>query len=497
MRMTLDRVWYRRAFTVPQEWQGRRLLLHFGAVDWQAQVWVNGQAAGEHTGGYDAFSLEITPYLQDGENELVVGVFDPTQNGEQPIGKQTTSPGDIWYTGATGIWQTVWLEPVPETAITRLKLVPDLPGQALGITVMVDGPAEGVIVEAAAFAEGQEASRTVGAPGEEIRLDLPNPRPWSPDDPFLYDLTVTLKQGDTIIDEVQSYFGMRSIEIEQVDGIARPVLNGEFVFQIGLLDQGYWPDGIYTAPTDEALRFDLEQAKALGYNMVRKHMKVEPQRWYYWADRLGLLVWQDMPSMNPLGPPPSPDAREQFERELIEMVDELSNSPAIVMWVAFNEGWGEYNQSRIAGMIKSWDPTRLVNNASGWNDAGAGDIIDVHDYERPSAPRPEPDRASVLGEYGGLGLHTTGRMWARGGFAYKRMKTTEELTSTYLDYLAQIQELMETQALSAAVYTQITDVEGEINGIMTYDRAVLKLDAEAARAAHEALIEASRREMVR
>ncbi|WNG19104.1 AbfB domain-containing protein [Cystobacter fuscus] len=490
-----ERMWYRRTFTVPAAWSGRRVQLHFGAVDWEATVYVNRQLVGSHQGGFDGFSFDITPQLNGGTNEIIVGVYDPTEEGGQPVGKQRKNPNSIWYTSASGIWQTVWLEPTPSASITRLDMTPDLAGSALRLTVRGTG-VSGQTVEAVAFDGTTQVGSATGGVGAEIRIPVPNPKTWSPDSPFLYDLRVSLKSGSTVVDQVTSYFGMRSVGLKLVGGYLRPVLNGQFVFQMGTLDQGYWPDGIYTAPTDEALKFDIQKHKDLGYNLIRKHIKVEPQRWYYWADKLGLLVWQDMPLMD--NRTPSATARGQFERELREMVDEHRSSPSLITWVVQNEGWGQYDQARLADLVKSWDSSRLVNNMSGINccgsvDGGNGDLADWHVYPSPASPSASTSRAAVLGEYGGLGLRVPGHEWSPGnGFGYEMVADGAALTSRYVGFIQGLQSLMNKPGLSAAVYTEITDVENEVNGMYTYDRAVLKVDLNPVRTAHLNLIAASR-----
>lgn len=492
-----ERMWYRRVFRVPDSWRGKRVRLNFGAVDQQATVWVNGAEVGYHSGGYDAFSLDITGQLRAGDNELIVGVFDPTNAGDQPVGKQVNVPDNgIFYTASSGIWQTVWLEPVEHVHLTRLDLTPDVPGQALRVQVRGENLA-GQTVRVTALRGATVVGQTSGSAGQELRVPVPNPRLWSPDDPFLYDLIVTVGRGRAA-DTVGSYFGMRSVEKVLVNGVARPLLNGEFVFHLGTLDQGYWPDGLYTAPTDAALKFDLEAHKELGFNMVRKHIKVEPQRWFYWADKLGLLVWQDMPSM-PLGKTPSLAAREQSERELRAMIDQHRSSPAVVVWVSQNEGWGQYDQARVADLIRAYDPSRLVNNMSGINccgsvDGGNGDLADWHVYVGPSSPTAEVSRGRIraLGEFGGLGLKVPGHEWNPGtSFSYELQPSREALNTRYLGLVAVTKSLMINRGLSASVYTEITDVESEINGFYTYDREVNKLDTARVRAAHEDLIAAS------
>ena len=481
-----DRMWYRRTFTIPSEWTGEHVLLNFGAVDWEATVYVNGQLVGSHRGGYDAFSLDITDQLNGGLNELIVNVYDPTNAANPPLGKQRLNGTGIWYTPASGIWQTVWLEPVPAAHITGLKLTPDLDQQAVQLLVSGEGLGAHTI-EASVWHSSTLVASATGSVSSPMTISIPAPHLWSPDDPFLYDVQVDLKLGSTVVDHISSYFGMRKIGLERIDQYMRLLLNNQFVFQIGALNQGYWPDGIYTAPTDEALRFDLEQAKALGYNLVRLHMKVEPARWYYWADKLGLMVWQDMPAMRD-GHTPSEEDRVQFEVELKEMIDERSNSPAIVMWVLFNESWGQYDTTRLTSLIKSWDPSRLVDSASGWRDEGIGDVVDRHIYVEPAAPQPEANRASVLGEFGGLGLKIVGHTWGIVGYAYEWHTNGASLQDRYVSFIPHLQDLMHNSGLSAAVYTQLVDVEGERTGWLTYDRVVTKIDATALRAAHQNLI---------
>ncbi|GAC1358094.1 MAG: hypothetical protein NVSMB42_17180 [Herpetosiphon sp.] len=491
-----DRMWYRRTFTVPATWKGRRVLANFGAVDWEARVYINGLEVGTHRGGYDAFSFDITPQLKNGTNEILVGVYDPTDAGGQPLGKQRNNPKDIFYTASSGIWQTVWLEPAPAARITRLDMTPDIARKELRLVVHAAG-ITGQTLHISALDSGTEVGQVDGAVETELRLPVPNTRLWSPDEPFLYDLKVSLNDGTHVVDSVTSYFGMRSIEIAKVGNVLRPMLNNAFVFQIGTLDQGYWPDGIYTAPTDEALRFDIQKHKELGFNLIRKHTKVEPQRWYYWADKLGVLVWQDMPAMKLS--PPTPEAKQEFEAELRALVDDHRNAPSIVMWIPFNEGWGEYEPRRIADQIKQWDPSRLVNNNSGVNccgstDGGNGDVVDWHVYVGPETPLPSVIRASVLGEFGGLGLKTVGHEWRPGAhFSYQDESDATALTRDYVGLITKLEPLMTRLGLNAAVYTQITDVETELNGLFTYDRTVLKVDANAVKAAHEHLIDASKK----
>ncbi|MFD5133069.1 PA14 domain-containing protein [Streptomyces olindensis] len=483
-----DRMWYRRTFTVPRDWKigsGQRLRLNFGAVDWRSEVYVNGTKVATHEGGYDKFSADVTDALKPGRTqELIVGVYDPTDaaSGENPpLGKQRLDPSGIWYTPSSGIWQTVWMEPVARDHVDSLKIVPDVAGEK--VTLEVRGVPGGVPVTATAYDGRREVATASGRTGGPLTLTVRDPHRWSPDDPFLYGLKV--KVG---ADRVGSYFGMRSVAVEKVNGVPRTLLNGEPVFLMATLDQGFWPDGLHTAPTDEALAYDLKAHKRLGFNSVRKHIKVEPDRWFYWADRLGLLVWQDMPAMT-AGVNPSATSRARYERELKEMIDEHISSPSVVMWVTFNEGWGQYDVGRIAEQAKAWDPPRLVNGQSGLNlgaDGGTGDIMDEHGYPSPALPpRPDGQRALVSGEYGGLGLAVPGHAWS----VQQSYVDVDPATYTedYLEKLDEVRALV-CKGSNGAVYTQIVDVEGELNGFLTYDRAVLKPDTARLRAAHEALI---------
>jgi len=464
-----QRLWYRRTVDLGRRVAGERWLLHFGAVDWEARVWVNGTLQGTHRGGYDPFTFDVTDALvPGGPQEIVVSAWDPTDEGQQPRGKQVLEPHGILYTAVTGIWQTVWLEPVPAARIEALRIVPSLAHGTVTIEATPAGAAEEEVLTARAFAGGEPVATAHGRVGMPLALTIPHPRSWSPDDPYLYGLEMSLASGDT----VRSYFGMRDIAVgPDSAGAIRLLLNGRPLFQYGLLDQGWWPDGLYTAPTDAALRYDLEVTRRLGFNMIRKHVKVEPERWYYLADSLGLLVWQDMPSGNNEGVP----AREQFAQELQRMVRARESHPSIVMWVPFNEGWGQHDTEMYVAMLHELDPSRPVNNASGWTDRGVGEISDVHRYPGPGMPEPDGRRAAVLGEFGGLGLPLPGHTWVEeGNWGYRGFQTLEALRTAYRALLRQLRPLI-GEGLAAAVYTQTTDVEIEVNGIMTYDRAVVKL----------------------
>jgi hypothetical protein len=399
-------------------------------------------------------------------------VHDPTE-GDQPRGKQSRKPEGIFYTPNSGIWQTVWLEPVPPVCIDRLKSLPDVDAEALRLTVSANSLSDKLRVEAVVTSDGKEILRRTGRPNTELPLSLPAPRLWSPNDPFLYDLQVTLKEGDKVLDSVTSYFGMRKIALgKDALGVTRMALNDKFVFQVGTLDQGFWPDGVYTAPSDAALRSDVEFLKQAGFNLIRKHVKIEPQRWYYWCDKLGLLVWQDMPSGNNA----TVEGRRNFEIELHRMVNGLENHPSIIVWVLFNEGWGQYDTERLTQWLKGLDPSRLVDNASGWTDMRVGDLIDVHSYPGADSPVPESRRAAVLGEFGGLGLQVTNHSWSSLSWGYLKFTNRNELAARYTRAFKQVWALHHLRGLSAAVYTQTSDVETECNGLLTYDRAVVKID---------------------
>jgi beta-galactosidase/beta-glucuronidase len=491
-----DRLWYRRTFVVPRGWLGRRVLLHFGAVDFQTAVYLNGLEVGRHTGGYDGFSFDITDrLLVGGPNELVVSVFDPSDAGTQPRGKQVRKPHSIWYTATSGIWQTVWLEPVTAAYIKGLKIVPDVDQKA--VTVHADTPVTlGTYTVEMSVRDGASEvySASVTAPGT-ITMPVKNPKLWSPEHPFLYGLVVKLKVGDAEVDRVESYFGMRKISLgKDAKGFTRLMLNNQPYFQFGPLDQGFWPDGLYTAPTDKALKYDIQMTKKMGFNLARKHVKIEPNRWYYWCDKLGLLVWQDMPSGDKFigSKDPditrSPESASEYEQELTGLIQGRGNHPCIVMWVPYNEGWGQWDTPRIVDLIKKLDPSRLVNNASGWTDRGVGDVNDLHKYPGPGAPEPEKSRAGVLGEFGGLGLPLSGHTWqAEKNWGYRSFTNAVDLTAAYVDLTTKLAPLIEQKGLSAAVYTQTTDVEIEVNGLMTYDRAMVKMDLKRLEAANRAV----------
>lgn len=494
-----NRLWYRRTFEKPAMRRGQRLLLHFGGVDWHAVVWVNGTPVGGHKGGYDPFTFDITDALARGkEQTLVVSVWDPTDEGFQPRGKQQTQPKGIWYTSVTGIWQTVWLEVVPATYIERLRITPDFDNKRITVEVAAFGSNEKVSAVGQLLDGNQMVADAKAAMSESgataLTFTVPQPKLWSPDTPFLYDLKVSLRRSGRAVDAVTSYCALRKIALKKdAAGIDRVALNDDIIFQCGPLDQGWWPDGLYTAPTDDALRSDIEITKQLGFNAARKHVKIEPQRWYYWADKLGLLVWQDMPNARGSTPVGGPEAtvsaqqQAQFRAELKAMMDNLYNHPCIVIWVPFNEGWGQHNTNDTIRWVKQLDPTRLVDGPSGWQDFGVGDLMDVHRYPGPAMHPPVNGRASVLSEFGGVSCLMRGHLWKEdNNWGYVSARDPQELQATYENLLRDLQPLIRG-GLCAAIYTQTTDVENEVNGLLTYNRAIVKLDVERTAQSHRAL----------
>jgi hypothetical protein len=492
-----QRLWYRRRFEAPDIPAGGRLLLHFGAVDWACEAWVDGTPVGAHAGGYDAFTFDITDALRPDhhDHQIVVAVRDPTDGGPQPRGKQVLRPGGIWYTAVSGIWQTVWLEPVPSPSIEGVET--DCGSEVVRVSVTLRGGRGDGEIEATAAANGRPVATARGPAGAALHLRVPQPRLWSPEDPFLYDLTVRLRHDGAVADEVQGYFGMRTIAAGLDErGQRRLLLNGRPIFQFGMLDQGWWPDGLYTAPSDEAMRFDVEAARRMGFNLLRKHVKIEPQRWYHHCDRLGVLVWQDMPSGDRyIGPGDAdlvrdPESESIFRREYRAMIESLRGHPCVVAWVPFNEGWGQFDTAGVTAWTRTLDPTRPVNAASGWTDRGVGDLHDIHSYPAPAAPAASAERVAVLGEFGGLGWPVAGHLWRdRANWGYATYASAAELEDAYSGLIRQLRPLV-AGGLAAAVYTQITDVEIEVNGLLTYDRARFKVDPERLKALHASLYEA-------
>jgi len=470
-----DKMWYRRSFTVPAKWAGEKLLIHFGAVDYECEVFVNNQSVGVHKGGYDPFSFDITSKIKTrGPQQVTVRVFDPTDAGGQPRGKQTLNPGGIMYTPSSGIWQTVWLEPVPQTSISEIKLVPDVDNSTLTLKAVTSGSATGQKVSVEVKDGAKTVATFTGNANTDLVIPIAKAKLWSPTSPFLYDLKITLKSGNKILDTLKSYFGMRKISMAQVGDFKKMMLNNEFLFQFGPLDQGFWPDGLYTAPTDLAIKNDLLKTKEFGFNMIRKHIKVEPQRWYYWADKLGILVWQDMPSPNSYTNNPQPIDEVAFKSEMETMIRTHWNSPSIISWVVFNEGQAQHNTKELVADVMSLDPSRIVNQASGGGFHDAGHVLDAHSYPPPACPA-STSQILVCGEYGGIGYTIPTHTWKTGP-TYVMIKNENELLTMYERFTEELMQFKTNNGLSAAVYTELTDVEAELNGLMTYDRKVIKAD---------------------
>lgn len=513
-------LWYERTFTVPSNWKGKDVILHFEAVDWQAEVWVNGQKAGMHKGGYSAFSFNITPYLKkSGKQTLCVKVLDATDHAFQPRGKQWTNPSGIWYTPVSGIWQTVWMEPVEKTYISSYEAGSDIDAGLMNVKVNTTGMQEGDVVKVKVV-DGLEV--VADAVGADVSLAVPGMKLWSPDSPFLYQLNISIERDGKVVDSVEGYTACRKISVmndpKNMNGYKRLALNNECLFQFGPLDQGWWPDGLYTAPCDEALRFDIEKTKEMGFNMIRKHTKVEPARWYYWCDVLGILVWQDMPAItdgdsaektgrseyvvkhsrhpwysdNFLATSEADipeEWKQNYYNEWSEIINEFKNFQCIVVWVPFNEAWGQFDTKKVVEFTRALDPTRLVNESSGGNYYFCGDIIDIHHYPQPAMNSFTSKFVMVLGEYGGIGRAIKGHTWFNGeGWGYGGLKDgQEQAQNTYVNFTDMLKTFVQT-GCSAAVYTQTTDCEGELNGLMTYDRKVVKFDEEVIREANTSVI---------
>lgn len=497
-----NELWYNRTFTVPAQWKKQNVLLHFGAVDWKADVWVNDVKVGSHTGGYVPFSFDITQALKAGENKLTVRVWDPTDRGYQPRGKQVCNPDGIWYTPVSGIWQTVWLEPVAPMHIENLRILPNVDANTVTVTVQKSVECPAMMAEVKVLDGGKLVATARGINNEPVEVRMPeDPKLWSPDSPFLYDLEVTIYKDGKPVDSVKSYAAMRKISTKRDDnGIVRMQLNNKDLFQFGPLDQGWWPDGLYTAPSYEAMIFDIDKTKEWGFNMIRKHIKVEPAAWYTYCDRKGIIVWQDMPSgdRNPewqmhqyfTGTELKRSAESEacYRKEWKEIMDFLYSYPCICTWVPFNEAWGQFKTPEIAEWTKQYDPSRLVNPASGGNFYHCGDIVDLHNYPGPRMYLYDGERANVLGEYGGIGLALEGHLWKPDrNWGYVQFKNSKEVTDEYVKFGKELLKYIK-QGFTAAVYTQTTDVEIEVNGVMTYDRKVMKMDEKRLRKMNDEIV---------
>lgn len=490
-----NELWYHREFTVPANWKSDRVLLHFGAVDWKADIWVNDIKVGQHVGGYTPFSFDVTSALKKGNNKLVVRVWDPTDDGYQPRGKQVNRPEGIWYTPVSGIWQTVWLEPVSDNFIENLKITPDIDKNILTVEAITNKLEKSNVVEVKVMDGTRTVAVSKSINNQAVEVSMPaDVKLWSPSNPFLYDLEVTVYDGAKEFDKVKSYAAMRKYSSKRdANGIVRLQLNNKDLFQFGPLDQGWWPDGLYTAPSDEALEYDVVKTKDLGFNMIRKHVKVEPARWYMHCDKHGMIVWQDMPNGD-RGPEwqmhryfdgservRSAESEANFRKEWKEIIDYLYSYPSVGVWVPFNEAWGQFKTQEISDWTKQYDPTRLVNPASGGNHYTIGDMLDLHNYPNPRMYLYDGQRATVLGEYGGIGWAVKDHLWVPDrNWGYVQFNSEKEVTDEYVKYAEELKKLIK-QGFSAAVYTQTTDVEIEVNGLLTYDRKLVKVDEQRVR----------------
>jgi beta-galactosidase/beta-glucuronidase len=491
-------VWYERAFVVPADWLDQDILLHFGAVDWKTEVWINDIKVGSHTGGYTPFHFNITPFLREsGEQKLVVRVWDPTDQSHQPRGKQVSKPHGIWYTAVTGIWQTVWIEPVAKTHMIRIKTVPNIDLQQVSVEVFTSETKPGDYTEVKVIRDGATVSTARAVTSEVLQLPVESPKLWSPESPHLYDIEVTLFSGGQPVDHAQSYFAMRKFSsARDAQGIMRLQLNNEDYLPLGMLDQGWWPDGLYTAPSDEALLYDIQATKKLGFNLIRKHVKVEPARWYMHCDREGVLVWQDMPSgdrtpiwqmrqyFDGVELQRSPESEANFRKEWKAIMDLLHSHPSVVIWIPFNEAWGQFKTVEITEWTQQYDPSRLVIPASGGNHFQTGDLLAIHNYPQPRLYLYDATRPTVLSEFGGIGLALPGHLWEPDrNWGYVQFNSKDEVTDKYLEYAEELIKLIRA-GLSGAVYTQTTDVEIEVNGLLTYDRKQFKMDVDKVREAN-------------
>ncbi|MEN2280872.1 sugar-binding domain-containing protein [Algoriphagus sp. SE2] len=510
-----NELWYHTSFATPKKGSKDKVLLHFVASDWETEVYVNGESVGVHKGGYDPFEFDITDFLKSGKSQnLQVRVWDPSDDGPQPRGKQVKEPKGIWYTPVTGIWQTVWLEVVPNSYISGIRNMSDIQSKQIWVSPIVAGSEEGQQIKVSAWKDGLMLAEQTINPMGTAKLTIENAEFWEPGNPVLYDLKVELIKSKKVLDEIGSYAAIREIKMApDANGIQRMMLNGKFLFQYGPLDQGWWPDGLYTAPSDEALVFDIKKTQEMGFNMIRKHVKVEPARWYYACDKLGMLVWQDMPSgdmgngwemkVGVIGSQSdrerTPESEAIYRTEWKEIMDDFYNFPSIVVWVPFNEAWGQFKTKEITEWTENHDPSRLVNSASGGNfemegTKIVGDILDLHNY--PDVKMPDPsifgkDNIIVLGEFGGLGLPVDGHVWQqKDNWGYQSFKNEKELFDKYSQLMQKMKKMISV-GLSAAIYTQTTDVEIETNGLMTYDRKIIKMKAAELKSLHNQLYNVS------
>ncbi len=505
-----NELFYKRTFTIPAKWSGHNVRLNFGAVDWKADVYINDIYIGGHEGGYTSFSFDITNYLNKKENTIIVKVFDPTNEGYQGTGKQVTVPQGIWYTPVSGIWQTVWLEPVPQKHIIALKAIPNIDKQYVQVSVETNQAISGYVKAQIMEPSGKVVGSAKGKAGLPMHVYIKEPKLWTPDSPYLYDMKISLFEGGKEVDVVNSYTAMRKISMKRdKHGVTRMQLNNEFLFHMGTLDQGWWPDGLYTAPSDEALKYDIEKTKAWGFNMIRKHVKVEPARWYYHCDKIGMLVWQDIPNgdtfnnMKTLSHPNawsmtqygtgtdvnrSEKSKKAFYKETQEIMDLVYSNPSVVMICIFNEHWGQFDTEKVTKWAMDYDPSRLISPASGGNHRQCGHVLDLHHYPHPRRMMKDYRVVNVMGEYGGIGMAKEGHLWdSERNWGYIKLKSAKEVTDVYEKYAKQLIEQI-ADGWGAAVYTQTTDVEAEVNGLMTYDRKVIKVEEDRIKKVNEQII---------
>ncbi len=499
-------LWYKRTFKVPSSWNGKDVMLNFGAVDWRSDVWVNGVKVGSHEGGYTPFGFNVTAALRKGENEVVVKVFDPTTDGYQPCGKQRLKPEGIWYTPVSGIWQTVWIEPVAKTHISNLVIVPNVDANQVTVDVAKAGVPCGMMVQVKVLENGKVVAEGKAINGEKVIVDMPkNVKLWSPDAPNLYDMVVSLTENGKVVDQVKSYVAMRKYTARRdKNGVMRMQLNGKDIFEFGPLDQGWWPDGLYTAPSYEAMVYDIKKTKEWGFNMIRKHIKVEPATWYNYCDKEGIIVWQDMPSGDYSKSQPwkyndafyggdksnrSAESEETYYKEWKDIIDNFRSYPCISVWVPFNEAWGQFKTDEVVKWTQKYDPYHLVNPASGGNFSMEGDILDLHHYPEPKSFLFDARKVNAIGEFGGIGFPVEGHLWvqSKDNWGYVKFNSSKEVTDKYEVFAKQLIELAH-KGYCAGVYTQTTDCETEVNGIMTYDRKVIKMDEKRLREINQAVV---------
>ena len=495
-------LWYFKEFEIPKEWKDKNIIIHFNAVDWKCELFINDIKVGEHFGGYSEFHFDITKYLKEGMNSIVLKVFDPSDKGYQPIGKQCLDPKVIWYTSVSGIWQTVWIEPVNDLYIKNIEINNDYDNKEIKLNCKVNHN-EKLPLEMSLIYKEKEIMKLKGLSNENIIFKIPeqNFYPWSPNEPNIYKIKANLfDKANKLIDSILSYTTIRKIEQRKDEnGYYRIYLNNKPIFNMGTLDQGYWPDGLYTPPSEEAMIYDINKLKELGFNTIRKHVKVEPYRYYYYCDIIGILIWQDMPSGDRQenkwehhylnageDAKRSEESKNNYYKEWAEIIDNLKFFQCIIIWIPFNEAWGQFDTEKIVNFTKNQDPSRLINAASGGNHRICGNFLDLHNYPQPSQYLKVDNLINILGEFGGLGLDLKGHTWKEDNWGYQTFKTKEEITEKYEEYIDLI--INSFKSFSAAIYTQTTDVEIEINGLITYDRAEMKVIESKIKAANEKII---------